>query len=190
MTNRFPNLVTRLQECEDKRARRPGIPWSGILIHHTGVGTKHPEENDLPKWDRLLQGTLNWLTAKDKVYVSAHFIVSRTGVIHQLVDPEYDVAFHAGESQFWNPVSRKIEPGCNDRFVGVELIGDGNLAAYPDEQYEATAKLCRSIFDRYTSINPICIVGHENVAPGRKEDPGAKFDWRHFFRLIFTEKPL
>ncbi len=98
--------------------------------------------------------------------VSAHFFVRRDGRVVQFVSCDQR-AWHAGVSQ-WRGRS-----GCNDFSVGIELEGlEGG--AFEAEQYASLAKLCRALKRAY----PIeVIVGHEHVAPGRKNDPGTGFDW-------------
>jgi AmpD protein len=98
--------------------------------------------------------------------VSAHFFVRRDGAVLQFVSCDAR-AWHAGASQ-WRGRS-----DCNDWSVGIELEGlEGD--AFTRAQYRALARLLRALVRRY----PIAeVVGHEHVAPGRKHDPGARFDW-------------
>lgn len=179
LKNLFPKLVTLSKESPDKRARKTIsgelIPWDGILIHHTGTAKG------------TFDGNVNYLTRPDLNYVSAHFVISEAGKAAQLVNPETHVAYHAGTSAHWSPHTRKVESGCNDRFIGVELVGNGNLEGYPLEQYEKLAQISAALMIVFPSINPLCIVGHEMVAPGRKVDPGAFFNWRLFYSLLFGE---
>ena len=78
-----------------------------------------------------------------------------------------DRAWHAGASQF------RGRSNCNDYSVGIELEGlEGGL--FEDAQYEALTALSAALADRYPIAN---VVGHEHVAPQRKHDPGAGFDW-------------
>lgn len=111
--------------------------------------------------------------------VSAHYFIDRTGDIYQFVDPQ-DEAWHAGESSF------EGRPDCNRFSIGIELEGD---AAHPFEeaQYESLARLCCGLMDRYPTITPERIVGHSDVAPGRKQDPGPMFDWNRFKQILKTE---
>ncbi len=99
--------------------------------------------------------------------VSAHFVVSRDGATTQYVSTDRR-AWHAGAS-LW-----RGRPDCNDRSIGIELEGlEGH--AFSDAQYAALARLLRRLARRYPLRD---VAGHEHVAPGRKHDPGAKFDWR------------
>lgn len=176
--------IDRVLEAHDKRIRKEA--WAGIVIHHTGIGDRVPKDASL--WKKLHENIANYLARKDDKYVSAHFQVGRQGEITLLVDPEKYVAFHAGESSFWNAQKRKWQIGCNDFMIGIEIVGDGNLTSYSEEQYHSVARICRYLMDRYPSIAPHGITGHEVVSPLRKVDPGIHFDWRKLFALIFEPK--
>jgi AmpD protein len=98
--------------------------------------------------------------------VSAHFLVYRDGALVQFV-PLQDRAWHAGVSN-WRGRER-----CNDFSVGIELEGTDD-SAFTDAQYARFAQLAR----RLQALLPIRdIAGHSDIAPGRKTDPGARFDW-------------
>ncbi|MFM6992906.1 MAG: 1,6-anhydro-N-acetylmuramyl-L-alanine amidase AmpD [Rhodoferax sp.] len=99
--------------------------------------------------------------------VSAHFYIRRMGELWQFVSI-YDRAWHAGESHFNGRTQ------CNDFSVGIELEGiEGE--PFEDAQYETLAALCSALREALPIVH---VVGHEHVAPGRKADPGAGFDWR------------
>lgn len=105
--------------------------------------------------------------------LSAHFFIRRDGEIIQFV-PCHKRAWHAGESS-WRGRER-----CNDFSIGIELEGcdDQPFAA---AQYEMLAELARAI----KAVYPIRdIVGHSDIAPGRKTDPGPHFDWKKFHALL------
>jgi AmpD protein len=105
--------------------------------------------------------------------VSAHFFVRRSGSIWQFVGCDQR-AWHAGESRY------RGRSRCNDDSIGIELEG---LEGEPFEpiQYGALARLCRALAARY----PITfLAGHEHIAPGRKADPGAGFDWHQLKREL------
>lgn len=105
--------------------------------------------------------------------VSAHFFVERSGAVWQFVDCDRR-AWHAGISSY------RGRQHCNDDSIGIELEGlEGQT--FETEQYLTLARLCADLALRY----PISYVaGHEHVAPGRKSDPGAGFDWRHLRALL------
>ncbi|WBY03742.1 1,6-anhydro-N-acetylmuramyl-L-alanine amidase AmpD [Ramlibacter tataouinensis] len=98
--------------------------------------------------------------------VSAHFYVRRGGEVWQFVSCD-DRAWHAGAS-CW-----RGRDNCNDDSVGIELEGiEGGT--FEPAQYEALASLCAALAQRYPVRH---VAGHEHIAPGRKHDPGAGFDW-------------
>jgi N-acetyl-anhydromuramoyl-L-alanine amidase len=101
--------------------------------------------------------------------VSAHFLIRRSGELIQFV-PCGHRAWHAGASR-WRGRER-----CNDFSVGVELEGTDHVA-FEEAQYEALAALTRSLQRRYPIID---IVGHSDIAPDRKTDPGPCFDWQRY----------
>jgi N-acetyl-anhydromuramoyl-L-alanine amidase len=102
--------------------------------------------------------------------VSAHVLIRRDGQLVQFV-PFGQRAWHAGVSQFQG------RSGCNDFSVGVELEGTDEVP-YTDEQYEQLLQLAAALLATYPSMSAERIVGHSDVAPGRKTDPGAVFDWQ------------
>jgi AmpD protein len=105
--------------------------------------------------------------------VSAHFFIRRDGELLQFV-PCAKRAWHAGQSS-WRGRER-----CNDFSVGVELEGADDLA-FSDAQYERLAALATALYARYPILDS---VGHSDIAPGRKTDPGPSFDWPRHFRGI------
>jgi AmpD protein len=105
--------------------------------------------------------------------VSAHFLIRRDGSLIQFV-PCVRRAWHAGESR-WRGRER-----CNDFAIGVEVEGT-DTAPYESAQYAMLARLTRALLRPY----PIgAIVGHQDIAPVRKTDPGPAFDWDRYRRLI------
>jgi N-acetyl-anhydromuramyl-L-alanine amidase AmpD len=181
--NRFVDVVIELRPSPDFRIKGAS-PWVGICIHHTGIGNQDPSLIDWQKWKSLLLGAVSWLSTKDMNYLSAHFVIGRDGECIQLVDPDSNIAFHAGVSSYVHPLEGKVLPNWNQYAIGIELIGDGNKIEYTDDQYNTLAKLCALCMERYKEIDPRCIVGHSDVSPGRKVDPGRHFNWRKFFVLL------
>jgi len=105
--------------------------------------------------------------------VSSHFFVRRDGELIQFV-PCGQRAWHAGVSR-WRARER-----CNDFSIGIELEGTDDMA-FTDAQYAEVARLTRDIRCRYPIED---IVGHSDIAPGRKTDPGPYFDWARYRLLI------
>jgi AmpD protein len=108
--------------------------------------------------------------------VSAHLLIDRLGVITQFVSFAAR-AWHAGQSQFAG------RDNCNDFSIGIELEGTDTLL-YTDAQYESLAMLARLLVRHYPGIGPQRMVGHSDIAPGRKSDPGPAFDWLRFRRMV------
>lgn len=105
--------------------------------------------------------------------VSSHFLVRRNGQIVQFV-PCARRAWHAGVSE-WQGVGR-----CNDYSIGIELEGS-DFIAFDSAQYAALSRLTRRLKNLYPIRD---IVGHSDIAPGRKTDPGPFFDWDRYLKLV------
>jgi N-acetylmuramoyl-L-alanine amidase len=104
--------------------------------------------------------------------VSAHYLIDEDGSVIALV-PEQARAWHAGVSAWLG------RPGLNDRSIGIELVNPGHewgYRAFPEPQYQACIELCQGIIRRWP-IPARRVLGHSDVAPERKEDPGELFDW-------------
>ena len=98
--------------------------------------------------------------------VSSHFYIRRDGSLWQFVSTD-DRAWHAGQSEY------RGRPQCNDDSIGIELEGlEGDV--FEDAQYEQLRRLSLDLLRHYPIAH---IAGHEHIAPGRKHDPGAGFDW-------------
>jgi N-acetylmuramoyl-L-alanine amidase len=104
--------------------------------------------------------------------VSSHYVVDEAGGVHTLV-PERERAWHAGIS-FWRGAR-----GLNDRSIGIEIVNPGHEWGYvpfPPQQVAAVIELCLGILGRHP-IPPRNVVGHSDIAPDRKQDPGELFPW-------------
>ncbi len=108
--------------------------------------------------------------------VSSHLLIRRDGEIVQYV-PFNKRAWHAGESHF-NGRDR-----CNDFSIGIELEGADDIP-YEYVQYEKLAQVIVELKRIYPDISNERIVGHSDVAPGRKTDPGSAFDWQNLFQQL------
>ena len=101
--------------------------------------------------------------------VSAHLLLRRDGSVVQFV--QFDArAWHAGASAW------RGRPACNDYAIGIELEGC-DTTAYSGAQYERLAQVLAALRAAYPGIADDAVVGHSDVAPGRKTDPGPSFDW-------------
>lgn len=117
--------------------------------------------------------------------VSAHWLIGLDGRAEQLVD-EAHRAWHAGVSE-WGGVT-----DVNSRSIGIELMNAGHsngLHPFPAAQMDALEALLEAILARW-NIRPDNVVGHEHVAPGRKVDPGPKFDWARLVRGGLAHRPV
>lgn len=114
----------------------------------------------------------------DGVEVSSHFLIDRQGAISQFVSTEHR-AWHAGVSCF-NGVEN-----CNDYSIGIELEGCDEQG-YTQAQYQALIHLSDDLLAHY-AIGLDNIVGHSDIAPGRKTDPGPYFDWRYYKAALQAE---
>jgi N-acetylmuramoyl-L-alanine amidase len=151
-------IVADVVPSPNVEARRDGRMPDMILLHYTGMQTG----------DAALQR----LCAPDSK-VSAHYVVFEDGRIVQCV-PEDMRAWHAGASSWAG------ETDINSCSIGIEIVNPGHDFGYPDfplRQIAAVISLCRSIVTRRGPLAPDRILGHSDVAPGRKQDPGEKFPW-------------
>jgi AmpD protein len=139
-----------------------------IVLHSISLPPGQYGEDAVP---RLFTNQLDWnehpyFKSIQGMEVSSHFFIRRQGELLQFVSAN-DRAWHAGASHY------RGRGNCNDDSIGIELEGiEGGL--FEDSQYETLASLCAAILQRYPTAH---IAGHEHVAPGRKTDPGAGFDW-------------
>lgn len=145
----------------------------GITLPPGQFGTNFIEDFFCGKLDYSLHPY--FLTIKD-LRVSSHLLISRVGEITQFV-PFSKRAWHAGQSIFQGRTN------CNDFSIGIELEGTDDLP-YEKEQYHQLAKVIKFLMKTYTKITPERIVGHSDIAPGRKTDPGPNFDWGYLKELI------
>jgi AmpD protein len=127
--------------------------------------------------DRLFSNTLDpaahpYFREIHRLRVSSHLCIFRAGAVTQYV-PFDRRAWHAGESRF------EGRTRCNDFSIGIELEGCDERAFEP-RQYRRLAEVARVLLRAYPAITPARIVGHSDVAPGRKTDPGPHFDWLRF----------
>jgi N-acetylmuramoyl-L-alanine amidase len=134
------------------------VPPDMVVLHYTGM----------PTGEAALE-RLRDPAAK----VSAHYLVEEDGRVFSLV-PEARRAWHAGKS-FW-----RGETDINARSIGVEIVNPGHEWGYrpfPDRQIGAVIELLGEVRARWT-IDDARLVGHSDVAPDRKEDPGERFPWK------------
>ncbi|MCK9396841.1 MAG: 1,6-anhydro-N-acetylmuramyl-L-alanine amidase AmpD [Methylobacter sp.] len=108
--------------------------------------------------------------------VSAHLLIKRDGSCVQYV-PFDKRAWHAGKSAY------EGRERCNDFSIGIELEG-AEFVDYTDRQYERLADVIRTLLEAYPKLSTQRITGHSDIAPGRKTDPGASFDWQRLLKNL------
>lgn len=150
-----------------------------IVIHHIGSSKgKVYSVKGAIRWFTSIEAHRNIRTGVIENKVSAHYIIPREpyeGADLIQLATEDDVTYHAGRSQ-WTYADGVTKRYLNKNSVGIELQGDGNLLPYTEFQYNTLIKLLVDIRSRY-SVPIENIIGHEDIAPGRKVDPGKFFDW-------------
>ncbi|MGB5020564.1 N-acetylmuramoyl-L-alanine amidase, partial [Sphingorhabdus sp.] len=139
------------------------LPISMLVLHYTGMKSG--------------ASAIDWL-ANPQSKVSAHYVVDEDGQIVHMVREEQR-AQHAGLS-YWRGITDN-----NSASIGIEIVNPGHEWGYrpfPEEQMAALVPLVAEIVRTY-SIEPRNVVGHSDVAPARKQDPGELFDWERLAKL-------
>jgi AmpD protein len=126
--------------------------------------------------NRLDPGAHPYFTGIARLRVSAHLLIRRSGEAVQFVALDRR-AWHAGDSCF------EGRDRCNDFSVGIELEGSDDQP-FTDRQYTRLAEVTTKIRHHYPAIRDTNIVGHSDIAPARKTDPGPAFDWARFRALV------
>lgn len=150
-------LASALVPSPNFGPRSAGLKPSILLLHYTGVPTAAKAIEVLSRVDCA---------------VSCHYVIDEAGRITQMV-AERDRAWHAGVACWAG------ETDINSASIGIEIHNPGHLLGYADfspRQMAAVRDLCRDIIGRH-KIRPERVLGHSDVAPQRKIDPGEKFDW-------------
>ncbi len=155
-----------------------------IVIHSISLP---PGDFGTGQVQRLFTNQLDWeehdyFRSIRGLKVSAHFFIARDGQLWQFVSCN-DRAWHAGESSYCG------KSNCNDYSVGVELEGLEGLI-FEQAQYETLSSLAAALLQAYPTSQ---VAGHEHISPGRKQDPGAGFDWqrlRHSLGLSAASFPV
>jgi N-acetylmuramoyl-L-alanine amidase len=149
-------IVTDVAPSPNQDERK--LPADMILLHYTGMQSG--------------EAALERLCSPESK-VSCHYVVFEDGRIVQCV-PEESRAWHAGVSSWAG------ETDINSCSIGIEIVNPGHEFGYRDfplRQVAATISLCKSIVTRRGPISSDRVLGHSDVAPARKQDPGEKFPW-------------
>ena len=150
------NFIPLKSNSFSKKPRNKG-KIKFLIIHYTGM--------------QSMRASIKRLVGS-KHKVSCHYLISREGKIFQMVE-DHKVAWHAGKSKWGN-----IE-NLNNNSIGIELVNNGHKFGYQKfsgRQINALVKLCIKLKKKY-KIKNRCILGHSDIAPLRKSDPGEKFPW-------------
>ena len=151
-------LPHRVKLSPNINERLGGKPISILVLHYTGMASA--------------KKACDWLCNRQS-QVSCHYLIDEHGAITQMVD-EVKRAWHAGVSHWQG------ETDINSLSIGIEIHNQGHTQGYPDfpiAQMMAVAALSKDIIARH-KILARNVLAHSDVAPGRKVDPGEKFDWR------------
>lgn len=164
-------LGARRCDSPNQDARPPGAVPELVVVHGISLppgrfGTGLIDALFCNAIDPLVHPELAELC---ELRVSSHLLIERSGAVTQYV-PFDRRAWHAGVSEWCG------RSGCNDFSVGIELEGT-DTTLYADAQYVALVDAIRALRQAYGAIAEDAIVGHADVAPGRKTDPGPAFDW-------------
>lgn len=145
------------QGADEKGVAKQGIVIEYIILHYTEMSFEDAVE-------RL---------CSPKYEVSAHYLIHKNGEIFQLVNDE-DIAWHAGVS-YWRGKER-----LNQNSIGIEMDNLGNTP-FTEAQYDSLISLCKELMKKH-KIPAENVIGHSDIAPDRKVDPGIFFDWQKLAR--------
>lgn len=167
-------LVGIRQIASPNQDQRPDEQDISLIVIH-GISLP-PGQYGGPYIEQLFSNTLNpdddpYFAEIAALRVSAHCLIRRDGELLQFV-PFHRRAWHAGQSNYCG------RSACNDFSIGIELEGQDN-EAYSVAQYACLKLLVTSLRQAY-AIPLQAIVGHADIAPARKTDPGPAFDWKYF----------
>lgn len=161
------------QACSTHCDERPaGVVPELIVLH----GISLPPAQFGGGWiEKLFCGGLPaqahpYFAGVSRARVSAHLLLARDGTVTQFV-PFHERAWHAGASSY------RGRSTCNDFSIGIELEGTDDLP-YDERQYPVLAQVLRALLRDIPTLGIDHIVGHSDIAPGRKTDPGLSFDWQ------------
>ncbi len=154
--------------------RPPHVAISLLVLHNISLPPGHYGLGNIEAFftNSLDSQAHPYFAEISHLTVSAHLLIDRLGHIVQFV-PFNKRAWHAGESCFQGV------DNCNDYSIGIELEGTDE-EAYTNEQYRALAAVSDRLMASYPHITDERIVGHSDIAPKRKTDPGPAFDWQYY----------
>ncbi|MDA9091816.1 N-acetylmuramoyl-L-alanine amidase [Pelagibacteraceae bacterium] len=148
--------ILKSPNCSSKKRNRSEIRF--VIIHYTGMQSERESIKRL---------------SNERSKVSAHYIINRKGHLLKMVE-ENRVAWHAGKSRWKHFIN------LNNRSIGIELVNKGHTFGYENfskKQIDKLIQLCKFLIKKY-KIKQKNILGHSDIAPLRKIDPGEKFPWK------------
>lgn len=171
-------LAARRAPSQNCELRPAGCSPDLLVIHNISLP---PGQFGGDAIERLFTNCLDWdehpfFGEIRGLRVSAHLLIRRDGELIQFVCFD-ERAWHAGVSEF------EGRDNCNDFSIGIELEGTDELP-YTDAQYRALSAVTAALLEAYPGLGPERIVGHSDIAPGRKTDPGPAFDWRRYRQAL------
>lgn len=168
--------LTTARRCPspNQDARPEGEVVSLLVIHAISLPPEHFAGDAVERLftNRLDHAAHPYYAGLRGLRVSAHLFLRRRGELIQFVRFG-DRAWHAGVSVF------EGREACNDYAIGIELEGSDHRP-FTRIQYRRLVEVCRALMRAYPGITPARMVGHADIAPGRKTDPGPYFDWADF----------
>lgn len=164
----------RQLDSPNHSSRDPDCDIDLLIIHNISLP---PGEFGTGCIDELFCNRLEpdahpYFTGLQGLHVSSHLLIDRLGAVTQYVSFDRK-AWHAGESCY------EGRPDCNAFSIGIELEGTDDCD-FTDRQYTVLAQVTDLLMTEYPCLNARRIVGHSDVAPGRKTDPGPHFDWSRY----------
>jgi N-acetyl-anhydromuramoyl-L-alanine amidase len=173
--------AARRVPSENFEARPAGVVPELLVIHNISLP---PGQFGGDCIERFFLNCLDWdehpfFDEIRGVRVSAHLLITRDGELLQFVSFD-DRAWHAGVSAYCG------RENCNDFSIGIELEGTDELP-YTDAQYRVLQNVSRVLLAAYPAMSARDIVGHCDIAPGRKTDPGPAFDWSRYRQGLSDE---
>lgn len=170
------NILSEARWLESpNQSERPADTEIDLLVIHNI--SLPPGEYGTPCVDQLFCNRLDpneheFFAQIADLKVSSHLLIDRQGGVTQYV-PFNKKAWHAGESEHGGRIN------CNDFSIGIELEGS-DFEPFTDEQYRSLTGVSNLLLQLYPCLNLDRIVGHSDIAPGRKTDPGPFFDWAKY----------
>ena len=149
-------IIYQSKNLSKKSKRKKAIKY--VIFHYTGM------QSEIESLKRL---------SSENSKVSCHYLINRKGIIYQMV-PDNKIAWHAGKSQWKNLKN------LNDKSLGIELVNKGHDHGYQNftnPQIKSLISLCKKLKKNY-KISQENFLGHSDIAPLRKIDPGEKFPWK------------